>query len=204
VKSLQAAHPKTSLIAALPSVFFEQDRPGLEALVAACRELGIPVEVNTWGGWLLAQRGGARIVGGPGLGVLNALAVQALADRGFEEVTASIEADAIQLEGLLSRACLPVSMGLFGRPALMTTRVALSPEVTGGVLEDRREVKLLAHAQGGLWQLRPVQPFDLRRVRTPAGAAHLVVDLVGSPDPHAEWNDPVDGATSFNLGRTLA
>ncbi len=59
----------------------------------------------------------------------------------------------------------------------------------------------------GLWVFRPVEPFDLRgtendRIRV----AHLVVDLVGSAEPLADWYDQPEprSAFRFNYDRSLA
>jgi collagenase-like PrtC family protease len=200
-----AARPEgENLIVALPAVFFEDEREALVALVATAAALGLPVEVNSHGGWRLAREAGVRLLGGPGLGVLNALAAHELSGRGFTEVTASIEADALQLEALMVRVRVPCSVVVFGRPPLMVTRVDLRPEVTRAELEDRRAARLRARRAGPLWELRPVQPLDLRGRRLPPAIAHAVVDLIGSPDPAAEWQCGPEGASAFNLDRTLA
>jgi len=192
------------LVAALPSVFFDDERPGLERLVSAAAALGVPVEVNTWGGWFLARLAGARMRGGPGLGILNALAARELARLGFEEATVSVETDASKLSALVSRATLPCAVVVFGRPALVTTRIVLPQAVTRAELEDDRGVRLRARRVGTLEELRPVEPFDNRGARMPPEVAHLVADLVGSPDPIAEWSAGPEGAPRFNLDRALS
>ncbi|MBI5548607.1 MAG: U32 family peptidase [Deltaproteobacteria bacterium] len=205
LRSLVAAgHRK--LIAALPQVFFEEDRASLQSLLVACAELGVVVEANSWGGWLLSKRAGVRLLAGPGLGVLNSLAARELSRLGFQEVTASVEADATQLESLLRCSPVPCTVVVFGRPALMTTRAALPKQLTDRTLEDRRQVRLRSATERGLLQLRPLQPFDLRSTSLPAGAAHQVVDLVGSEDPLAEWQlrEGSPGSSTFNTQRTLA
>lgn len=201
--SLVKCHRAAQIIVALPSVFFEVERGSVESLVAASRSLGLPVEVNSWGGWRLANAAGVRMIAGPGLGILNALAARELARLGFEEVTVSIEADGAKLEALLRRTPLPCSMVVFGRPALMVTRAELPSAVAQAELEDRRAVRMKARRSGGLWELRPVRPFDLRGTQLPASLSHAVADLVASPDPIAEWRGPVAGAFEFNLDRTL-
>jgi collagenase-like PrtC family protease len=201
---LVESHRATPLIAALPSVFFEGERGAAEALVAAARALDVRVEVNSWGGWRLASAAGARMIAGPGLGVLNALAARELARLGLEEATASIEADAAKLEALLWRAPLPCAVVVFGRPALVVTRAELPAAVVGAELEDRRAVRMRARRSSELWELRPVRPFDLRGMHLPAAPAHAVADLVASPDPLADWEGPAAGATAFNLDRTLS
>jgi hypothetical protein len=193
-----------SLIVALPAVFFEEERAALEALVAAARSFDLPVEVNSWGGWRLAAAAGARMIAGPGLGILNALAACELARLGVAEVTASIEADAAKLEALLGRTPVPCAVVIFGRPALVVTRAELTPEVVRAELEDRRAVRMRARRAGGLWELRPVRPFDLRGAHLPAASFVAVADLVASPDPIAEWRAPAAEASTFNLDRALA
>lgn len=204
LNALAARFPGQPLIAALPPIFFEDDRGGVESLIAGAVALGVPVEANSWGGWLLGRRAGALLLAGPGLGILNALAARELTSLGVEEVTASIEADASKLEALLTRVRLPCSVLVFGRPALMTTRVELPEVVAAAELEDRRAVRLRARRTGSLCELRPVQPFDLRARRLPSATAHAVVDLVGSSDPVAEWEGAPDAATRFNFDRALS
>lgn len=201
---LVKAHPSAQVLVALPSVFFESERGSVEALVAASRSLGLAVEVNSWGGWRLATAAGARMIAGPGMGILNALAARELARLGFEEATVSIEVDAPKLEALLCRAPLPCSVVVFGRPALVVTRAALPAAVADAELEDRRAARMKARRSSELWELRPVRPFELRGVQLPAAVAHAVADLVASPDPIAEWNEPTAGAFVFNLDRTLS
>lgn len=201
---LVRSHGPAQIIAALPSVLLEGERGPVEALVAAARCLDVPVEVNGWGGWRLATAAGARMIAGPGLGVLNALAARELARLGFEEVTVSVEADAAKLEALLARAPLPCAVVVFGRPALVVTRAELPTAVVRAELEDRRAVRLRARRSGELWELRPVRPFDLRGLHLPAAVSHAVADLVASPDPIAEWKAPVADPFAFNFDRTLS
>lgn len=199
---LLQARLKAPIIAALPAVIFDEDVPRLASLLDACRERRVRVEVNGWGAWGLASKAGVPLEGGPGLGALSSLAAGFLKSIGLTCITASIESDEAQLAELLRTSPLPCSVYVFGRPALATTRVDLS-RLSGQVLEDRRDVHLRAHAREGLWQLRPEMPFELRGTRGPKGAAHLVVDLVGSDDPLRDWTRAQEGSR-FNLERTLA
>ncbi len=199
---------KLRLVAALPSVFFEDDVPGLEKLIRRCKGSGVPVEVNSWGGWWLARQIGARMEGGPGLAVLNSVAARQLADLGLRSVTLSPEADRRQLETAAAQCPVPCSLVVFGRPPLLTSRVALAEEDMGDrTLADRRGQRMRGRREGGLWVFRPVEPFDLRDVRNERiRAAHLVVDLVGSDDPAADFrNVPPEGAQPFrfNYDRSL-
>ncbi|MBI5496471.1 MAG: U32 family peptidase [Deltaproteobacteria bacterium] len=201
---LKARVPGVPLVVALPGVSFEEELPQLAALVAAAVLHGVTVEANSWGGWFLSRRAGARMMAGPGLAVLNALAARELAARGFQEVTASVEADALKLEALVGRITTPCSVVAFGRPALMTTRVELPEEVAAAEVEDRRAARMRARRVGAVWEWRPVQPFDVRGLRLPPGTAHVVVDLIASPDPLAEWERGPDGASHFNMDRVLS
>jgi hypothetical protein len=190
------------IIAALPPVFFEKDLGPLQALLAQCASAEVAVEVNSWGGWRLARQAGVRMEGGPGLPVLNSLAARVLLRHGLEGVTLSPEADRRQLEAVSAHCPAPCSLVVFGRPALLTTRARLSEaDMAGQVFEDRRGARLAARLERGLWVFRPVEPFDLRatsndRIRV----EHLVVDLVGSPDPVGDWyNAPVAGDKPFRF-----
>ena len=91
----------------------------------------------------------------------------------------------------------------------MITRVKMDRDnVQGRTLQDRRGIKLKARLEHGLWTLRPEEPFDLRPIRNNAiRVAHLVVDLVASPNPAGEWMQrpmPGERTLRFNYGRTLA
>lgn len=204
-KTLDACS-KVPLIAALPAVFFEEDLQGIRALVRACSEARVTVEVNSWGGWRLAREAGVRMEGGPGLPVLNSLAARVLKDAGLESVTLSVEADRKQLEDVTAQCPAPCSLIVFGRPPLMTTRVELREHTLGRQFADRRNVRMVPRRERGLWVFRPVEPFDLRsttndRIR----AAHLVADLIGSEDPIGDWYDrPESRVFRFNYDRALA
>jgi len=204
--NLERVAGKMSLVAALPQVFFESESPGLRALLDACRRRDIAVEVNSWGGWHLAREAGVRFEGGPGLPVLNSLAAKRLVELGFSGVTLSQEADKGQLADICSALSAPASVVVYGRPPLMTTRVELAAELRGRVFEDRRGIRMRPRLEAGLWVFRPVVAFDWRGLRDARiQAAHLIVDLVGSPDPLAEWRSPPSaGAFLFNYDRTLA
>jgi U32 family peptidase len=199
---------RAPMIVALPPVLFEDDLPKVKRLLKQCAKARLTVEVNSWGGWRLARAAGARMEGGPGLAVLNSLAARVLAQCDLTSVTLSPEADRRKMEEMTAHCPAPCSLVVFGRPALVTTRVELSEEeFAGQILEDRRGVRLKVRRENGLWVLRPVEPFDLRgcqndRIR----ARHLVVDLVGSDDPAGDWYDvplPKSRRFLFNYDRTL-
>ncbi len=196
------------LTVALPQVFFEDEIGNIQRLLRECKAARLSVEVNSWGGWRLAKQAGVRMESGPGLPVLNSLAARVMMEHGIRSVTLSLEADRRQLEELTAHCPVPCSLVVFGRPPLMITRVGLPDEAEGRVFEDRRGVRITPRRERGLWVFRPVEPFDLRgctnqRIRV----QHLVVDLVGSPDPVGEWFDvplPHFRTFRFNYDRTLS
>jgi putative protease len=194
-------------LVALPPVFFESDIAAMRELLQACARAGATVEVNSWGGWWLAKEAGVRMEGGPSLPVLNSLAARVLGGLGLQSVTLSVEADRRLLQDLTAQCPVPSSLVVFGRPALMITRVALRDDLEGRVLMDRREVRAVPRREHGLWVLRPVDPFDLRDTKNDRiRVKHLVVDLVASPDPVKEWSEggPRRGTGfRFNYDRTL-
>jgi collagenase-like PrtC family protease len=186
---------KTGIVVALPQVFFEDDLPRIRRLVAACKAARVPVEVNSWGGWQLAQQADVRMESGPGLPVLNSLAARVLREAGIRCVTLSPEADRRQLEELTAHCPAPCSLVVFGRPPLVTTRAGLPESSLGRVFEDRRGVRLLPALEQGLVVFRPLEPFELRDlVNERIRVCHLVVDLVGSDDPPGDWH-----STATNL-----
>jgi U32 family peptidase len=196
------------LVAALPQVFFEDDIPQIKKLLIECAEQGVTVEVNSWGGWLLAKLADLEMEAGPGLPVLNSLAAQLLAEKGIKCVTLSPEADRRQLEDVTSHCPLPCSLVVFGRPPLITTRVEVPERFLGQVMTDRRDIKIIPRREHGLCVFRPADPFDLRGLTNQQiRVQHLVVDLVGSDDPVSDWqNAPLsnDEPFRFNYDRSLA
>ncbi|MGA2059231.1 MAG: peptidase U32 family protein [Thermoguttaceae bacterium] len=205
---IRAMCENVELVAALPQVFFEDDIPQIKKLLAECAQEGVTVEVNSWGGWLLAKAANVEIQSGPGLPVLNSLAAQLLAEKSIKCVTLSPEADRRQLEDLTAHCPLPCSLVVFGRPPLITTRVEVPDHLLNQVLTDRRDIKIIPRREHGLSVFRPVDPFDLRGLTNQQiRVQHLVVDLLGSDDPVADWqNAPLlkDETFHFNYDRTLA
>jgi collagenase-like PrtC family protease len=201
VRAVRNQCRRTPLIVALPAVFFEDDLDALRKLLAECARSNLIVEVNSWGGWHLAKEAGVRVESGPGLAVLNSLAARVLAKAGIEGVTLSVEGDRRQFEELTAYCPLPSSLYVFGRPALMISRVQLPDAYVERELVDRRNTRLVARREQGLWVLRPEEPFDLRNLENERiRVKHLVVDLVGSPDPVDEWQRvPSRGRVTFHF-----
>mgnify|MGYP005834805869 FL=1 len=203
---LKSACQGLPVVVALPPVMFQNDLAAAAALVRQCAAAGVAVEVNSWGGWLLARRAGAAMEAGPGLAVLNSLAARSLGRLGLRCVTLSLEADRRQYEDLTAHCPMPCSLVVFGRPPLLITRVALPEEYWNKPFADRRGTRMIPRREGELIVFRPELPFDLRPLENDRIAvAHLVVDLVASPDPLADWYDRA-GSTAFhfNYDRSLA
>jgi len=204
---VSACGEEVSIVVSLPAVFFEEEIGGIRQLLGRCAAAGVGVEVNSWGGWHLAKEAGVAIEGGAGLGVLNAVAARVLSDAGMRCVTLSMEADRKQLEDVAGQCPVACSMVVFGRPALMTTRVQLDREMVGKAFVDRRGVRMVPRMERGLCVFRPVEGFDLRQTRNEKiRVHHLVVDLVGSPDAAGEWLRVAQRDTKpfrFNYDRTL-
>ncbi|MCY2951109.1 MAG: U32 family peptidase [Planctomycetota bacterium] len=204
---VSACGEDVSVVVALPAVFFEEEIGGIRQLLGGCAAAGVGVEVNSWGGWHLAKEAGVAMEGGAGLGVLNAVAARVLSDAGMGCVTLSMEADRKQLEDVAGQCPVACSMVVFGRPALMTTRVQLDREMVGKVFVDRRGVRMVPRMERGLCVFRPAEGFDLRQTRNERiRVRHLVVDLVGSPDAAGEWLRVPQRDTKpfrFNYDRTL-
>jgi hypothetical protein len=196
------------LLIALPPVFFDSDLERVRSLLNVCARHRLPVEVNNWGGWRLARSAGVRMEGGPGLPVLNSLAARALASLGLVAVTLSQEADREQLQDLTQVCPVPCSLVVYGRPPLLLTRVRVPQRWLGHVFEDRRGIRLVPQTEGGLTCFRPHNAFSLRDCHNPQiRARHLVVDLVGAPDPVAEWQrlgTRQADAFHFNYDRALS
>jgi len=207
VREARSLCRRSNLIAALPPVCFEADLGPLRELLRACQRNGVTVEVNSWGGWLLAKEAGVRMEGGPFLPALNSLAARVLGNAGLQCVTLAVEADRRQLENATDRCPVPCSLVVYGRPALMITRVALPDDFDGKWMVDRRETQVVPRRENGLWVLRPAEPFDLRDERNDRiHVRHLVVDLVGATDPVGEWLESGRNRSAyrFNYDRTLA
>ena len=137
---------------------------------------------------------------GPGIAVLNALAARKLFQLGCKMVSVSLEIDKNQLQDLCAAADVPLSITVFGRPALMTTRAKLPTLFTNSTFADTRGITLQPEHSGELTILRPARPFDWRNLHNPAvKAAALVLDLNGYDAIPAPEKQPF----LFNYDRRL-
>ena len=95
---------------------------------------------------------------------------------------------------------MPLSITVFGRPALMTTRAKLPLLFADAAFADTRGTTLQPEHTGELTILRPKRPFDWRNLRNPAvKAAALVLDLNGYDAIPAPEKQPF----LFNYDRRL-
>jgi len=186
-------------VAALPAWFLEEDLAQVERLVQACVAARVPVEVNSWGGWRLAQQAQATLEAGPGLAVHNALAAQVLGGRGVQCVTLAPQLDRRQLEELTAQCPVPCSLIVVGRPLLSVARFDSSDQRLEHRVWHRHGPQITARREQRLWHFRPAEPFDWRALENPQiRAQHLVADLVASPDPVGEWQGiPLDDTPTF-------
>ncbi len=201
-------------VIALPHVCYEADLPALRDLAAFCgrRPETMVVQINSWDTWQLAREAGlASFEAGPGMAVLNAAAAAFLRRNGCACVAVSPEIDRRKLEELCASCGTPLSLTIFGRPALMATRAELpkdfAPASNGqpsAPFRDGRGVALQASREGALTLLRPVNPFDWRRLSNVAvRVTHLVCDLCGSGDIAGDLAASGTDAFLFNYDRTL-
>jgi len=206
-KELIEKSPATKLILALPQVIYEKQLEDCKSIIAFASKHSNTLEVNSWDTWHLARTAGVALEAGPGLAVFNANAARLLHAKGCKIVAISSELDKKQLEELCAVADTPLSLTVMSRLPLMQTRAELPngyrPEDTNS-FSDTRELQVLPRHEGALTVLRPVLPYDLRKVNNPAiKAAHLVIDLTASPSPDLELKYPVKHAGTFNYDRRL-
>jgi putative protease len=196
---------QSRLIVALPPVIYEAMVPDLRQLCAACAVAGVTVEANGWDGLHLARAAGVRCEGGPGMPAYNPLAGRVLGELGCTRVYAAMEADGTMLADLCARCPVPLTMPVYGRPALMTTR-AWSNAPGWAMEDDRRTVRIRTRQEGPVVVLRPETAFDWRGRRDPGlVSAHREMDLSMAPDAVTAWRStPATSAPLFNLDRELA
>lgn len=195
------------LTIALPQVIYENQIPEIRKMLEAAASRAWTVEVNSWDTWQLASEAKVRMEAGPGLAVFNANAARFLLSLGCRCATVSCELDRRQLEELCATAGTPLNLTVFGRPALMQTRAMLPegfrPQDAPG-FADNRDLQVITRQEGPLTVLRPLIPFDWRKICNPdIRAAHLTIDLTASPDPAREFARPTADSVLFNYDRRL-
>lgn len=167
-------------IAGLPSVMYEHQLAAVHKLVEKVKDAGLLVEVNSWDTLKIALEIGAGFTAGPGMAVLNSLAADELSRLGAKSVYVSPEIDQGQLEDLCANAQVPLSMTVYGRIALMTTRAVLPELFKEMPFEDARGIGVEPEHHGELTVLRAARPMDWRRTKNNTVLVqNLVMDLHG-------------------------
>lgn len=197
--ALKVMATNSILAISLPWVFYEEDIEGLKKLCAACSELGLMVEVNGWDGWWLAKDAGLKVIGGPGMAVLNPLAASALNNIGFSAVSYSLEAGRKQYEDLSINCTAAGIMTVYSKPILAVTRAGIT-ESERLYLEDARGIKLEVYKKHGLYYLRAAQSYDLSAIKNEhIRARYLCADLCGVEKPVKQWKNMRKQRKSSNL-----
>ena len=199
---------KSELMLALPPVFFEHEMEKIRQFCQKCKEYNIPLEVNGWDGWQLAQDNGNRFAGGAGIAILNPLAAEALGKLGFEAVCYSLEAGEKQLFDLAKSCPIPAMLTVFSRPVLAHTRANFEDRLTQDtILRDSRGISLSVHFREDITELRSTRPFCLAGIDSPGIRARWIcADLIGSPHPLKELKNLHKAKKSpelFNFDRGL-
>ncbi len=178
-----------------PDVYFPGESRAMLELAECCRDKNIRVEANCWGSLWLCRKLGLRFVAGPGIPVLNHLAVKCLRDLGALGATVSMEADRRQIEDVCEAAPLPLTLLVYARPVLAYTRIpkaellpAGSVHPEDGAWTDRRGISLKPEAGSSITVFRSLTAFDWKtlsneRIRV----ANLSLDLSGESYPVEIW-----------------
>lgn len=186
---------RESVTIAFPDIYFSAESAAVRELAEYCRDRNIRVEANCWGSLQLCRELGLDFIVGPGLPVLNHLAVKCLRDLGARGATVSMEADRRQMEELTAVAPLPLTLIVYARPILAYTRIPradLLPNgadaAEGGAWTDRRGISLVPGTASGVTFFRSLTAFDWKglandRIR----ASFLAVDLSGESFPGDVW-----------------
>ncbi|MCC8190741.1 MAG: U32 family peptidase [Planctomycetes bacterium] len=183
-------------IVALPDVYFPAESAEVGELGEYCRDKGIRVEANCWGSIWLCRHLGLRFTTGPGLPVLNHLAVKCLRDLGAEGATVSMEADRRQIEDISESAPLPLTLLVYARPVLAYTRIpaadllpASEAAVTAdGAWTDRRGISLQPESASAITVFRSLTAFDWKSLTNDKiRVANLAIDLSGESYPVDIW-----------------
>lgn len=179
-----------------PDVYFPAESGEIIELAEYCKAGNIRVEANCWGSIWLCRELGLDFVTGPGIPVLNHLAVKCLRDLGAHGVTMSMEADRQQIEDVSQASALPISLIVYARPVLAYTRIPkdnLLPveaerPTADGAWTDRRGMSLQPEVASTITVFRSLTAFDWKTlVNDRIRVANLVMDLSGESYPVDVW-----------------
>lgn len=203
-RALVASLKKENLIVVLPSVIYEDKINDVELLLAQCAHDQVVVEINHFDGLQLAREAKCRYESGYSMGVLNAIAAETLFKLGCERVALSIEADAEQLIDISQVANVPLTLNIYGRVPLFTTRV---PAKTCQILKDTRGALLKPYTEGDITLYRDENPYNLTDKKSlNIRVNRIELDLCGAQDPikEAQQFGVVDSThVRFNYQRSL-
>ncbi|MCD8349369.1 MAG: U32 family peptidase [Planctomycetaceae bacterium] len=183
-------------IVSFPDVYFPAESADQIALGEYCKKNNIRVEANCWGSVWLCRELGLDFTTGPGIPVLNPLAVKCLRDLGAQGVTVSMEADRQQIEDVCSGAVLPLTLLVYARPVLAYTRIpkeSLLPFDNAkpghdGAWTDRRGISLQPEGGSTLTVFRSLSAFDWKTLSNDnIRVANLTIDLSGESYPVDVW-----------------
>ncbi len=105
--------------AVLPPILFDRDEPAVEEKMLELREEGICSAVcSNIGQFPICRKVGYEIIGGVGLNVYNAAAIQALAEMGVKSAVLSFEANTAQIRDM--KRCIQTNIIVYGRYPVMT------------------------------------------------------------------------------------
>lgn len=181
---------------ALPDVYFPDDAEEIRRLVEYCRDRKIRLEANSWDSVHICRQAGAEFITGPGMPVLNHIAVKCLRDLGAQAVTMSMEADRRQIEDVCAASCLPLHVIVYARPILAYTRIPKGELLNGrpeaehpdGAWTDRRGISLQPESEDRVTVFRSIQPFNWSSLSNrQIQCAHLTMDLSGESFPLDVW-----------------
>ena len=202
-------------VVALPPVFYEEQVESVKRVVAEAVKKGLPVEVNSYSGIEIATVLGAEMIAGPGLMVLNHMAVKSLEDLGVKEAFISIEADQKQIGELCDRSRLPLTIMAYGHPILGVTRAELDDEIKdGSLIEDARGIRLKIEKGQDLTILRSADAYSImstacgairvNKVCADLGGIKNETRLINTIKMLREGRDPSAGkGRRFNFNRTF-
>lgn len=182
-------------ILSFPDVYFPADSRELIELGQFCLDNNIRVEANCWGSLWLCRELGLNFIAGPGIPVLNHLAVKCLRDLGAKGATISMEADRKQIEDISASAALPMSLVVYARPVLAYTRIPADgllpeedPHSATGTWTDRRGIGLQPEDTSRVTVFRSLTAFNWKTLHNSrVRVANLMMDLSGESFPVDVW-----------------